>query len=139
MLSDGYVLFLTSDLKIRPIEALEIYRNKDVIEKHFNNLKNELDFFRIKTHINETTEGKIFVGFIALILRSYILNSSEKVKVTLKKTNITIKEILLELEKIKVTKFAGDKTTLMAITKTQKSILNAYDISPDVNKALESL
>lgn len=29
----GYVLFLTSVLKLSPMEVLEIYRNKDVLEK----------------------------------------------------------------------------------------------------------
>ena len=83
----GYVLFLTFDLKLNPIEVLEIYRNKDVIEKNFDDLKNVLDFSRLKNHINNTTDGKKFVSFIALILRSYIANNLPKLKTYLKKKN----------------------------------------------------
>lgn len=40
LFTTGYVVFLTSDLRLTPIEVLEIYRNKDVIEKNFDDLKN---------------------------------------------------------------------------------------------------
>lgn len=135
----GYILFLTSDLMLTPIEALEIYRNKDVIEKNFDDLKNDLDFHRLKTHINNTTNGKIFVAFIALILRSYIVNNLPSLKTDLKKQSLTSQEVLLELEKIKLTTLNNDKTIIMPLTSTQKKILKNYDISIEIDKALENL
>lgn len=135
----GYVLFLTSDLKLTPIEVLEIYRNKDVIEKNFDDLKNDLDFSRLKTHINNTTDGKIFVSFIALILRSYIANNLPKLKNDLKKQNLTVQEVLLELEKIKLTTLNNNKTTIMPLTSIQKNILKTYGMSDDMNKVLEKI
>lgn len=135
----GYVLFLTSDLKLTPIEVLEIYRNKDVIEKNFDDLKNELDFSRLKTHVNNTTDGKIFVAFIALILRSYIANKLPKIKKDLKKQALTVQEVLLELEKIKITTLNNNKTTIMPLTSIQKNILKNYDILDDMKKVLEMI
>jgi len=135
----GYVLFLTSDLKFNSIEVLEIYRNKDVIEKNFDDLKNDLDFSRLKTHINNTTDGKIFVSFIALILRSYIANNLPKLKTDLRKQNLTVQEVLLELEKIKLTTLNNSKTTITPLTSIQKNIFKTYGISDDMNKVLEMI
>lgn len=133
----GYVVFLTSDLRLTPIEVLEIYRNKDVIEKNFDDLKNELDYSRLRTHINKTTDGKIFVAFIALILRSYISKNLPKLKNELKKQNLTVQEILLELEKIKTATLSNNKTIMMALTNNQKKILKAYEISDNMQEALD--
>ena len=132
----GYVLFLTSDLVLTPIDVLQIYRNKDTIEKSFNELKNELDYGRLKTHVNKTTDGKIFIGFISLIIRSYLTRSLDELKTNLKKQNYTVQDILYELEKIKVTTLNNEKTTMSAITNAQKTILKIYDISSEINMAL---
>jgi len=50
-----------------PIEALEIYRNKDLEEKAFGNLKERLNFRRPAVSSDQSLEGKIFLEFVALI------------------------------------------------------------------------
>lgn len=70
-----------------------------------------------------------FVAFIALILRNYIANLP-KLKSDLKKQNLTVQEVLLELEKIKL-------TTIMPLTSIQKNILETYGIADDMNKVIE--
>ena len=52
--------------------ALEIYRNKDVVEKAFGNLKERLSMRRMLVSSEQSLEGKLFVEFIALIYLSYI-------------------------------------------------------------------
>ena len=42
------------------------------LEKNFDSFRNELDFRRMRAHYTRTMEGKMFVGFLALILRSYM-------------------------------------------------------------------
>lgn len=135
----GYILFLTTDLSLTPIEVLKIYRKKDIIEKNFNNLKNELDYYRLRTHLNKTTDGKIFVGFIALILRSHINTKLTILKKELKKITLTIDEIILEFEKIKVTTLDNEKTIMMQLTKTQKQIFKTFNLSTDLIKALNEV
>jgi transposase len=49
-------------------EALKIYRAKDAVEKGFFRLKNDLDFHRLRIHSDTAMHGKVFIGFIALIL-----------------------------------------------------------------------
>jgi len=65
----GFVVFITNDELLTPSEVLALYRRRDHVEKVFDDLKNGVYFKRFKTHIQATTEGKAFVGFIALILR----------------------------------------------------------------------
>ena len=67
----GYFVFLSNDVK-DPIEALEIYRNKDLVEKAFGNLKDRLNFSRPEVSSDQSLDGKLFVEFIALIYLSYI-------------------------------------------------------------------
>ena len=52
--------------------ALEIYRNKDVVEKAFGNLKERLNLRRLLVSSEQSLEGKLFVEFVALIYLSYI-------------------------------------------------------------------
>lgn len=49
-------------------EALRSYRQKDVIEKGFDDLKNDLDMRRLGIHSNTSMEGRIFIQFVLLIL-----------------------------------------------------------------------
>ena len=93
----GYFLILTTDFELTSNEVLEIYRRKDVVEKCFDNLKNALDMKRMRTHTNETSDGKIFVAFVSLILRSILENIMREFN---RKNNLTIDKVMKELSKI---------------------------------------
>lgn len=83
----------------------------------------------IRTHEDKTTEGKIFVGFISLILRTYLTNNLNIKTKDLKRANLTTTEALLEMEKIKVTTLSNDKSLTMQLTKLQKDILGCVSSS----------
>jgi transposase len=121
----GYFVFLTTDLSCNPEELIRIYRGRDVIEKNFEQLKNGLEFRRLRTHINKTTEGKVFVGFLALILRTFLLN---KIRINPESKKMTFDKVLMELKKIKAITMTDMKNILMPLTKTQKTILSALAI-----------
>lgn len=61
-----------------PVEALRIYRLKDLIEKSFGNLKERLSMRRMSVASEENFEGKLFVQFVALQLMSYIKKLTEE-------------------------------------------------------------
>lgn len=63
---DWFVL-ATNDIKDK-IRALEIYRNKDSVEKCFDDLKSDLDMKRIRMHSVAAMEGRIFIQFISLLI-----------------------------------------------------------------------
>jgi transposase len=125
----GFCIFLTTDMLCDPETLIRIYRGRDVIEKNFCQLKNGLDFRRLRTHINETTDGKVFVGFLALILRTYLLG---KVKAQTETKRFTLDKVLLELKKIKTVTMSDQHRLVTPLTKTQKTILAALGISHEV-------
>ncbi len=60
----GFYALLANDIK-DPVEALIIYRNKDNIEKCFDDLKNQLDMKRLRIHSSPAMDGRLFIQFIA--------------------------------------------------------------------------
>lgn len=63
---------LISNQPMGSIEALEIYRTKDVVEKAFGNLKERLNMRRTLVSSERSLDGKLFVQFVALIFLSYL-------------------------------------------------------------------
>ncbi|MCL2707092.1 MAG: hypothetical protein FWE97_02875 [Dehalococcoidia bacterium] len=103
-----------------PINPLSL-----AIEKAFSGMKNYLDFKRMRTHSNVTTDGKLFTGFIALILRSAIrwaLSTCEETK------NMSVGTALRELHKLKRITFPDASAVYSTVSKTQRDILTALSI-----------
>lgn len=51
------------------IECLSLYRSKDVVEKGFDVLKNDIELMPANLRTNSSFRGATFIAFIALILR----------------------------------------------------------------------
>lgn len=66
----GFFVLLTNE-KMDVKQALELYRNKDVVEKAFGNLKERLSMRRLLVSSEQSLDGKLFIQFIALIYVSY--------------------------------------------------------------------
>lgn len=105
---------------------MKLYRRRDVIEKSFDDLKNELDFKRARTRTSETLNGKIFAAFIALIVKSYIQNRVSD-------TEITHKKLILELDKIKIfdAHTKAKPRIINPLTKTVRNLLAELEVSTD--------
>lgn len=123
----GFFLIAETDFRRSSGEILEIYRKRDVIEKSFDNLKNEIDIKRMHTQSSETMQGKIFTAFISLIVRSYMQNNLKELK-NLK--NFTQRKIFNELDKIKVLELTQNSKpkAINPLTKTQRDILTALNL-----------
>ena len=122
----GYYIMATNKMQMSCEQVLTHYRNKDLVEKVFDILKNEMDGKRLRTHNDYTTAGKLFVLFISLIVYSEIIKVMNHEK--LFKT-YTVKELLYELKKIKINHIAKDgKPMVGEISKKQKTILNKFNI-----------
>ena len=96
-----------------------------MIEKAFDQLKNGLDYRRMRTHHVQTTEGKIFVAFISLIVRCTML---QLIKADPAINKLTLKQILSQLERIQELHAQNNKTQLLTLTKKQKEILKALEV-----------
>jgi transposase len=121
----GFVVFITNNTSIKPQDLLKLYRRRDEVEKAFDDLKNGIDFKRFKTHTQQTTDGKAFVGFIALILRSYMLDLLQQDKAT---EAFTLKKALLELRKLQYVVTTEGEEHYAPVTKTQAVIARALGI-----------
>lgn len=124
----GFFIIVETDIEASSLEILMTYRQRDVVEKSFDDLKNELDMKRIHCHSDETMDGKMFVAFFALILRSCMQN---KLRMYLSETGMSFSSVLKELRKIKYVHTKDGKRLLSPITKKQRDILNACCLSAD--------
>ena len=62
-----------------PEEALKFYRQRNDIELHFDDLKNRLDCKRLRTHSEQTMNGKVFTCFLSLILINALKNAVQAI------------------------------------------------------------
>lgn len=122
----GYFVLLSNEIK-DPKDALDIYRNKDLVEKAFSNLKNRLNMRRTSVSSSENLEGKLFIQFIALIYISYI-HKYMKEKHLYK--NYSMQTLLDELDVIERFDYEGQKYHCSEITKKQMGLYACFDIQP---------
>jgi transposase len=123
---------LLSNADISSAEILSIYRKKDVIEKGFDDLKNHIDMKRMHTHTSDTTDGKMFCAFIALIATSGMTNAIRNIKA---KKTYSKYAILSEMDKIKMVTITDGSRIMNPLTKTQRMILEAFGITEGTLKA----
>ena len=123
----GWLVIISNDVS-NPKEAITIYREKDVVEKGFLRLKNSLDLGRLRVHREDSMQNKMFVGFVSLILMSYIhkvmLDNGLYKKMTMKK-------LLMTLSKLRVQEINGTRI-LFPLTKEQKDIYKAFNVADPV-------
>ena len=73
----GFQALLTNSMK-SSTESLQIYRDKEIVEKCFDDLKNQLDMERLCMHSAAGVDGRLFVQFIALIYISALRREVRK-------------------------------------------------------------
>lgn len=127
----GYFAIVSSD-NMTAREAIELYKSKDVSEKLFRSDKSYLGNNSMRVYSDEALSSKVFIQFIALILRSRIYTAlKEKSEKMLKKPNyLTVPAALKELEKIvMIRQLDGVYRLDHAVTATQKTILDAFGLN----------
>ena len=127
----GYFAIVSSD-NMTAREAIELYKSRDESEKLFRSDKSYLGNNSMRVHSDEALSSKVFIQFIALILRSRIYTAlKEKSEKMLKKPNyLTVPAALKELEKIvMIRQLDGVYRLDHAVTATQKTILDAFGLN----------
>jgi len=119
----GFFMIFTTDMEATPEDTLFHYRAKDVIEKLFDQIKCDMDGNRIRTHNEQTTDGKVFVTFIACVLRTYLLT---KLTQYLIDSSTSLKKALSQLSNITIISSTDGFRFTKALTKKQKQILKSF-------------
>ena len=124
---------IISKIEMDRDKVLEIYRNRDTVEKNFDLLKNELNQNRMRIHSRKALEGRLFLMFLSIIVRSHISKIMKEQKISKK---LSFKELLMELKKLKSVHMINGKKHLTEISKKQKIIFKAFGINhPTANTA----
>lgn len=125
-LNYGYFALISNEIK-DPIEALEIYRNKDLVEKAFGNLKERLNLRRLSVSSDASLDGKLFVEFIALIFLSYLKKNMQDQDLFKK---YTMQQFLDQFDIIECFEQPGAQIRIGEVTKYQSVLFEKMDISP---------
>ena len=124
----GYFCIITSK-KMSAKEALELYKSRDESEKLFKGAKSYLGNKAIRVQSDEAAEAKIFIEFVALVIRNKIYTSlKDAVLEDDSKANyMNVPAAIKELEKIEIIRQTDGEYRLdHAVTATQKTILKAF-------------
>jgi transposase len=121
----GFQAILSNSIK-DPVKALQIYRDKDVVEKCFSDLKNQLDMKRLRMHSSATADGRLFVQFVALI---YISAIRKEMRKSVLIERYTVRELLEEMETLTKVTYSGRYGHILTeVTKPQREILENLSI-----------
>ena len=123
----GFLVLLSNIVKDSAY-ALQIYRNKDLVEKTFDDLKNSIDSKRLRVHLDESMKGRLFIQFIALIFIFYISKTAHDKDIF--KLFGSVSNILDELKLYNEVSISGQRKKIHTErTKSQKVILKAFELA----------
>lgn len=145
----GYFILITSE-RMTTEEAIDLYKSRDGSEKLFRGDKSYLGNKSFRVHSSESVANKIFIEFVALIIRNKIyVYLKEQMRKSSKKDNfMTVPAAMKELEKIEMIRQSDGNYRLdHAVTATQKEILMAFgmneknvrELAIGINKNLQML
>jgi transposase len=127
----GYFVIITSE-EMTAAEALDLNKGRDASEKLFRGDKSYLGNRSFRTHTNESTQAKIFVEFVALIIRNRLHTYLRKHRIANGKRQnyMNVPAAIRELEKIEMVCLHDQNYHLAhAVTATQKEILKAVGMT----------
>jgi len=106
-------------------ECLTVYRERDIVEKGFKIMKNDIQSLPLNTSKDSTTKGFIFVRFIGLIIRMKLLSMMRETKII---EDYTVESLLLELEKIRKVELQNGEVMVTELTRKQKEIMEKLNL-----------
>ena len=124
----GYFGIITST-EMTASQALIHYKGRDISEKLFSTDKTFIGSKSNRVQSSESLSAKLFIEFIALIVRNRIYNLLKETMLRLetKSNYMTVPAALRELEKIEMVRRSNGLYRLdHAVTKRQKVILSSF-------------
>ena len=136
----GYFCIITSE-KMTASQALIQYKGRDIYEKLFRSDKTFIGSRSERVQSSQSMSSKIFIEFIALIIRNRIYNllKEQMIRMEARQKYLTVPAAIRELEKIEMVRRNNKVYKLdHAVTKTQKIILSSFGLDEtDISKSAE--
>jgi len=124
--SYGYFALISNEA-MDAMTALKIYRNRDVVEKAFGNIKERLNFRRALVSSELSLKGKVFVEFIALIYLSYIKKQMQDHNLFKK---YTLQGLLDKLDVVEAYEYPERELHCSELLEAQKVIYASMGVDP---------
>jgi len=118
-------ILITNNPALEREELLNLYRRKDVLEKMFETIKNELEGGRLKISSREAMEGRLFLTYLSLILYSEL---SRVMKEKDLYRSYTVSEVLFELKKLRAVTLNNGKVYLTELSKKQRMLFENFEV-----------
>ena len=138
----GYFCIITSE-KMTAAQALIQYKGRDISEKLFRSDKTFIGSKSERVQSSQSISSKIFIEFIALIIRNRIYNllKEQMLRMESRQKFMTVPAAIRELEKIEMVRRNNKCYKLdHAVTKTQKIILSSFGLDEvSVSKSAEDI
>jgi len=122
----GFFALITNET-MDSITALELYHNRDVVEKAFGNLKERLNLRRTLVSSEQSLDGKLFVEFIALIYLSYIKKQMQDQNLF---KDYTLQGALDKLDVIECFENPGQELRVGELLEKQKELYIKLGVEP---------
>lgn len=127
----GYFVLCSNEYK-EAHEALYVYKLRDGVEKRFDDLKNEADCARLRMHSPRRMHTRIFIQFLAEILRCYLLERMQTHADKWKALKLTrcrsVNDIIRAMESLRYISIEGHRPFYKRPTRTQYALMKFYDI-----------
>lgn len=115
------MFIILSNVKMEAAAALKLYRERDSVEKFFDDMKNALDMKRLRVHSSGNAKARLFMQYIASIL----LYSCRNNLGLYESTNNSLRNILEDLSGICEVRHSDRYGTLITeSTKKQRELVN---------------
>lgn len=109
-------------------DCLRIYRGKDIAEKGFDLLKNDMQLQTPGIRSDHAIRGKLFVGFLSLLLKMRLLKKMQDSGLN---KHYSLTGILQELQKLKMVELTNGEHIITEQTKKQRLILERLNAVPN--------
>jgi hypothetical protein len=132
----GFHIVLCTDAGRGAADVLDTVHSRDPVEKLWHTMKSELDARTLRTKLDDTTLGQVFVVWGAAVLHRMLLNAIERHSL-----NMSVNELLLALNKAKLTVSNGMTIAKTATKKFKEAVvkLELENIFREFSVALEPL
>ncbi|MDR0372549.1 MAG: transposase, partial [Nitrososphaerota archaeon] len=123
----GFFALLSSSGVLGSVGALELYRNRDLVEKAFGNVKDRLNLRRVLVSSEAGLDGKLFVCYVGLIYLSYIKKHMQTAGLF---KDYTLQSLFDRLDVIECFEYPNQSLKAGEITEKQKQLYKCLKVDP---------